>query len=92
MVLFLLSKALYSGPADCDNKSSLMSNKCAVRMLQYWTFLTFQKIISTECPPASPTRDLKVASLTEQLSKGRERIRKNIMTYPITPMCSMLST
>lgn len=52
MVLFLLSKALYSGPADCDNKSSLMSNKCAVRMLQYWTFLTFQKIISTECPPS----------------------------------------
>lgn len=34
MVLFLLSKALYPGPADCDNKSSLMSNKCAVYMLR----------------------------------------------------------
>lgn len=32
MFLFLLSKALYSGLADRDNKSLLMSNKCALYM------------------------------------------------------------
>lgn len=58
MVLFLRSKALYPGPADCDNKK-LADVKQMCGVYAAGDFLTFQKMISTQLPQASPTRDSK---------------------------------
>lgn len=92
MVLFLLSKALYPEPPfDCDNKK-LADVKQICGVYATGEFLTVQKMISTEITQERATRDLKVASLFAQLSKGRERVRKNIIKNPNTPMFSMLFT
>lgn len=59
MVLFLFSKGLYPGLADCDNKKlANVKQMCGVfAVREGWTF---QNIISTLSPPVSPTGDLKV--------------------------------
>lgn len=51
MVLFLLSKTLYPGPTEYDNKSLLISTKCLVYICAR-VFFNFQEIISTQWPPS----------------------------------------
>lgn len=77
MVLFLLSKALYPGPARSYNKSLLILSKCAGYMLQE-RFERFQQLILTECPPPSKSHGRAQGgqfACTTQLRK-RENMEK----------------
>lgn len=55
MVRFLPSKSLYQRPADQDNKTLLMSNKCALRTLQG----SFQKLFQQNDPQEVPQEILR---------------------------------
>lgn len=84
-------------PGPCSlQQQKLVDVKQMCSVYAAGEFSTFQETVSTDCPPASPTRDLKVAGLLVKLSKGIENIRKNKnkikkIKHPNAPMCSMLS-
>lgn len=85
--MFLLSKALYPGPAYCDNKSLLKSNTCAVYMLR--ESFNLPKDYYDRMPPRKSHKRSQGGQFN---SWGKGRIRKNIIKYPNTQMCSMLWT
>lgn len=84
MVLFLLSKAFYPCPTDCDDKVADVKQMCGV--YAPGGFLPFPKKSDQNEPPGSATRDLEVV-------RGRENEKKteNRITYPNISKCHFLS-